>query len=77
MEGAINYIQDPKGVMEKHKLYSPEFKERLELGFSRDIADIFKERQAERLAGEDVTLSERFLSGIRFADKHTVAMVMQ
>lgn len=77
VRGMIDYIFDPKGIVERHFIYSPEFLERVEGGFSRDVADVFKAQAEKRLYKGKEKRSERLMKGIKLFDKNAVAPGMQ
>ena len=60
------------------KAYSPEYLERVEVGFSRDVAEVFQSTRQDRgLLGGKKKLSERFLGGIQYFDRLAVVPGMQ
>lgn len=77
MMGMVDYIVHGKSVLERHKLYSPEFLERKEAGYSRDVSDVFKKGAEKRLYKGKKTLQELMLSPIKWFDQHAVAPGMQ
>jgi uncharacterized membrane protein YgcG len=77
-QGLADYLTDREGVINRHKMFSPEFRERIETGgYERDVSDIFRHKATGRLAGEKEDLSDFLLAGNRWMDKQTVAAVMQ
>jgi len=75
--GIIDTINDPKGISARHKVYSPEYLERVEGGFSRDVADVFKAGVEKRLFAGKKTVRESVMSGIKLFDKGAVIPGMQ
>lgn len=76
-QGVIDYLSNAEEVMARHKLYSPEFLERMEGGYSRDVADIFKGQAEKRLYGGEKAFREKVMGGIQLFDKWAVAPGMQ
>ena len=73
LQGYEEYIMHPQEVIKRIKMYSPEFKERIEGGFERDIADIFKSNIGRRVYRGAKTISEKLMGGIKFFDLNAVA----
>lgn len=76
-QGMLDYISDPKGVKARHKKYSPEYLERVEGGFSRDVADVFKSGSEKRLLGGRGSIKEKVMGGIKLFDEGAVTPGMQ
>jgi hypothetical protein len=77
IQGTMDSLHNLSEVKTRHKLYSPEFRERVEGGFSRDVADIFKASSERRLYGKENSIKERFMRGIRLFDEMAVIPGMQ
>jgi len=78
LPGITDYMTDGKNVVARHKLYSPEYLERIEGGFSRDVQEVVKKTGGEkRLYGGKAKLPEKMMAGIKWFDKHTVTPIMQ
>lgn len=77
MRGIIESIFNNKEVLARHRLYDPEFIERIEGGFSRDISDIAKAASERRVFGGKKPITERVMSGIQFGDKLAVVPIME
>src|SRR3990167_2760971 len=78
VKGMSDVLFDGKEVIAKHKLYSPEARDRWEQGsFNYDIADVFKETASFRLVGTTKHIKKTLLSGMTAIDKLTIAMGMQ
>jgi hypothetical protein len=74
--GVWKATSDPVGQRELHKLYSPKFRDRLERGFTRDIAEFNKLRQSRAWERRRVTARKIVMSGVVFMDAQTVTAVM-
>ena len=68
MQGYADYVMDLKGTLNRHKMYSPEFAERVEGGYSRDVADVFKSGAEKRLYKGKTTIPEKVMGGIQLLD---------
>ena len=77
MRGLIDYVFHPEEIKTRHKMYSPEYLERIEAGFSRDVADIAKATSEKRVFGGKKPLTERVMGGIKFFDEQAVNPGMQ
>ena len=78
LQGIVDYMVDGKNVVERHKLYSPEYQERLAGGFSRDVGEVVQKAGPEkRLYGGKTKLPEKMMAGIKWFDKQTVTPGMQ
>jgi len=77
VQGAIDYMNNSSDVTQRHKLYSPEYLERLEGGYSRDVADIFKAGADKRLFGGKKEIREKVMGGIKLFDRMAVTPGMQ
>jgi GNAT superfamily N-acetyltransferase len=75
--GIIDNIWHPKQIMERHKTYSPKYLERVEGGYSRDVADVFKAGAEKRVYGGEKSIREKFMGGIKLFDKGAVIPGMQ
>lgn len=76
-QGFIDYISHPKNVIQRHKTYSPEYLERIEGGYSRDVADVFKTNAIKRLYGGKTSIKEKAMGGIKLFDENAVNPGMQ
>jgi len=47
----MDYISNPEDVTGRHDMFSPEWVERMEGGYSRDVADVFKGAGEKRFYG--------------------------
>ena len=70
--GIIDSIWNPGQVLTRHKLYSPELLERIEGGYSRDVADVFKAGAEKRIYAGQKSIKEKFMGGIKLFDKMAV-----
>ena len=77
MQGTIDYFNNSDEILARHKLYSPEFLERMVGGYSRDVADIFKGATEKRLYGGGKSLKESVMGGIQLFDRWAVGPGMQ
>ena len=77
MRGVIDYIFHPEEVVKRHKMFSPEYLERVEGGFSRDVADVAKATSEKRVFAGKKPLTERVMRGIKFFDEQAVNPGMQ
>jgi len=78
LQGIVDYMTHPKEIIERHKLYSPEYLERLEGGFSRDVQEVTRRAGPEkRLYKGKAKISERIMGGIKWFDKQAVTPGMQ
>ena len=77
MEGATDYIKNGSEIVDRHTLYSPEYRERNEGGFSRDLTEIARQGGPERQVLGAKQIKEKFMGGIKWADKQTVTPGMQ
>jgi len=79
IRGMADYVAKSKELTERHKLYSPEFLERVEAGFSRDVGEVaqVKGRAAKRLFKGKATMPERMMGGIKWFDQAAVTPGMQ
>jgi len=68
IQGYADYVMDLKGTVGRHRMYSPEFAERIEGGYSRDVADVFKSGAEKRLYKGKTTVSEKLMGGIKLLD---------
>jgi hypothetical protein len=60
------------------KAYSPEYLERVDVGFSRDVAEVFQSTRADRsLIGGKKKLGESLLGGIQYFDRLAVVPGME
>ena len=75
VKGALKSIWSPKEISARHKLFSPEYMERVKVGYSRDVADVFK--PGKRFLSQQKSLKEHLLGGIQFFDKMAVIPGMQ
>ena len=77
MRGFIDYASHPFDTISRHKIYSPEYAERLESGYSRDVADVFKTGASERVYKGKTSIPEKLMSGVKFFDQTAVTPGMQ
>jgi len=77
MQGMLDYVSHPIELGERHKMYSPEYLERVEGGYSRDVADIFKKGAEKRLYAGKKSVKEKFMKGIKIFDSAAVTPGMQ
>jgi len=77
VQGFTDYLNNEKDAMARHELFSPEFRERMIGGYSRDVADIFKGAAEKRLYGGRKSIKENVMGGIQLFDKYAVASGMQ
>jgi len=72
VQGTVDYIIHPKQVIERNKAFSPEFLERTEGGFSRDVAEVMKVHAEKGIAGHR-SIQEMFMKPIQWFDLQAVA----
>ena len=77
IQGFIDHAIHPLEVMKRHKMYSPEYAERVEGGYSRDVADVFKSKAQKRLYRGKGTIKEKTMGGIKLFDLGAVNPGMQ
>jgi len=77
IQGMIDFTVHPIEVSERHKMFSPEYLERVEGGYSRDVADVFKGAAMKRLYAGRTTVKEKFMGGIQLFDRTAVSAGMQ
>ena len=77
LQGMIDFTVHPIEVSERHKMYSPEYLERVEGGYSRDVADVFKGAAMKRLYKGKGSIKEKFMGGIQLFDRVAVSAGMQ
>ena len=77
VQGMIDFAVHPIEVGERHKMYSPEYLERVEGGYSRDVADVFKGAALKRLYKGKGSIKEKFMGGIQLFDRVAVSAGMQ
>jgi len=77
LQGFMDYQGAREEIITRHKLYSPEFQERVAGGYSRDVADVFKGAGEKRLYDGEKSVKEKVMGGIQFFDKEAVAAGMQ
>ncbi len=77
VQGLAETIGRGKEVFESHKANSPLFTERLETGFTRDIADAARIKAGSRLYGAKTAAQNLGFLGIKSFDAFTVASVMR
>jgi len=77
IQGMIDFTVHPIEVSERHKIFSPEYLERVEGGYSRDVADVFKGAAMKRLYAGRTTVKEKFMGGIQLFDRTAVSAGMQ
>lgn len=71
------FISNPAAMLKRHAAYSPEFRDRAEFGFSRDVREAVKRAAGRKLAGAGEGWLDKQLSGLRFSDKTVVSIGMQ
>lgn len=76
-QGFVDYAQHPLELIERHKSYSPEFAERIEGGYSRDVADVFKTGAEKKLTKGKRSVPEKLMGGIKLFDINAVTPGMQ
>jgi len=76
-QGMLDFISHPLELSERHKMYSPEYLERVEGGYSRDVADVFKKAAQKRMYAGKATIKEKFMGGIQLFDKFAIIPGMQ
>jgi hypothetical protein len=72
----VNAAIHGKGLEELHKMYSPKFRERVEMGFTRDIAEFNRLKASRAFVRARQNWKQLSLLGIRFLDKQVVSAVM-
>jgi hypothetical protein len=77
LQGAFDEIWHPKETEGRHMEMSPEYHERVKGGFSRDVADVYKEDSWRRLFTDQRSASEKFMLGIQLFDRFAVVAGMQ
>ena len=77
MQGFKDYATHPFEVAQNHKVYSPEYLERAEGGYSRDVADIFKSGAEKRIYKGRTSIPEKMMGGVKLLDKGAVIPGMQ
>jgi hypothetical protein len=75
--GVVTASLHPKAIKDLHKMYSPEFRERLEMGFTRDIAEFNRIKASRAFVRARQTWKQLSLWGIRFLDAQVVSSVMK
>ena len=76
-QGLAETIGRGRDVFAQHRANSPVFEHRLEVGFTRDIADAARLNSEGRLYGARTTAQRWGFLGIKSADAFTVASVMR
>ncbi len=89
LQGTLAALIEPKKTKTRHLMYSPEFRERVEGGFSRDVADVMRAGTVDRLTGASKgifratrdldlqSLREKTMAGIKFFDEAAVVPGME
>lgn len=77
IQGFIDHATHPLEVMKRHKLYSPEYAERVDGGYSRDVADVFKSKAQKKLYKGKRSVKEGLMGGIKLFDLGAVNPGMQ
>ncbi len=77
IQGSIDFVNHPDDISKRHKLYSPEYLERVEGGFSRDVADVFKAGAEKRIYAGKPSIKESVMGGIKLFDKGAIIPGMQ
>ena len=77
IQGMIDLTVHSVETSERHKMYSPRYEERVEGGYSRDVADVFKGAAMKRLYKGKGTIKEKFMGGIQLFDRVAVSAGMQ
>ena len=77
-QGAANWALHHKLIEERHSAWSPQWIDRIEKGFSRDVRDVLAQgKEVKKLLGASMSLPEAAMKPIQFADKQTVGAVME
>ena len=77
MQGLVDSIIEPKLTEDRHRSFSPEYVERYQSGFSRDVSEVLRQNAERQLFGGKAAPKQRLMAGITFADKKTVTPGMQ
>ncbi len=76
MEATLDNIWNSEKINERHLSYSPEYKERVDGGYSRDVADVFKSKAAKKIYSDRKELKESVMGGIKLFDQMAVSTGM-
>lgn len=76
VQGFADYLKNRSAIMERHKKYSPEFRNRIEGGYQRDVADVLSSKFADKLTGQPEDLATRLIL-TRYMDAEIVAYGIQ
>jgi len=77
IQGFMDHVTHPFELLERHRAYSPELAERVEGGYSRDVADVFKTGAERRVYKGRKSIKERLMGGVRLFDLNAVSPGMQ
>jgi hypothetical protein len=78
MKAVVNGAFPHSKAEERHKQWSPEYLERVESGYSRDVAEVFQSVSTHRkLLGGKKKFKERMMSGIQWFDRAAVVPGME
>lgn len=78
VRGYIESIFNPRRVKQAHLENSPKYKERVESGFSRDLHDVFRDKNWKKILGKrHMSKKDAYMVGIRGMDKVAVKPGMQ
>nr|NIS51023.1 hypothetical protein [Phycisphaerae bacterium] len=76
--GFIETSVHPRRVHQAHLENSPKYKERVQSGFSRDLHDVFRDKNWQKILGNDhIRIKDAYMSGVRKIDKVAVSRGMQ
>ena len=77
ISGAADYAFTRNAVEKRHSLYSPERVERMEGGYSRDVADVFKSQAQRGIYRGTGPIKEKLMGGVKLFDRVAVDLGMQ
>ena len=76
-QGLIDYALHPKEIKTRHLQYSPDFIDRLNKGYNREVSDVLKKIGAERMVfGGTKDITEAGMIPIQKFDEITVSPIM-
>jgi DNA repair protein RadC len=76
IQGGSEYFQNRDEIMRRHRMYSPDFRERVDYGYERELSDISRSKATLKLAGNKGDYSDLMMMGARVMDRETVALGM-
>jgi len=76
-QGLMDAIVNPTQTNNEIKVFSPEYRRRVEGGFSRDVMDIFKTGMVKQMYGGKASIPERVMGGIKMFDQAAVMSGMR